>query len=394
MTPTTEDTVEKRKVFRYLLAGSAALAVVHALGRFSFTPLLPYFIDDYMLTITQGADLATINYVGYLIGALIAVRYSGPKVIKQFLLTSLVSNALITLVQCFTPQFEWLFILRLLNGITNGIVFVLAPALLLEWLITQNKAHLSGLVYFGVGAGLLVGGILVDSTASHFTGEYRWIPVALVSTFLAIYSASRFYKLKVQPVEYKGPHQQAKAKLFDHRSTPLFLSYIGAGLGYILPMTFLPTLAHETMPADSLLVKNVWVITSISSLVFIPLWNGIGHRFGDRISLIYTYILQALGVAAILVFPSTIGVLVCAVFIGGSFLGSVMCTQRLARYFQPHQGPRLSAALIAIYAGSQLVGPWLAKLWIQQGGTLLQSFAVGLGAFIWGLFWTLRTPKA
>lgn len=387
------DSMDKRNVFRYLVAGGAALAVVHALGRFSFTPLLPYFIDDHMLTVTQGADLATINYAGYLIGALIAVRYSGPNVIKKFLLIGLLGNALVTVMQCFVPQFAWLLVLRLFNGVSNGIVFVLAPALLLEWLITKNKAHLSGLVYFGVGGGLLAGGILVDSTASYFTAEYRWIPVAIVSAALAIFSAFRFYQLKVQPIDYKASNR-AKATLFDHRSIPLFLSYIGAGLGYILPMTFLPTLAHETMLADSLLVKNVWVITSLSSLLFIPLWNGIGHRFGDRISLIYTYILQALGVGSILLFPSTWGIFICAIFIGGSFLGSVMCTQRLARYFQPHQGPRLSAALIAIYAGSQLIGPWLAKVWIEHGGTLLQSFALGLGAFIWGLFWTWRTPKA
>lgn len=390
----TKDSVNNRTIVRYLAAGIAALAVVHALGRFSFTPLLPYFIQDNMLTITQGADLATVNYVGYLVGALIAVRYSGPKFIKKYLLIGLLGNAFITLIQCFSPQFEWLLILRLFNGITNGIVFVLAPALLLEWLIMHNKAHLSGLVYFGVGIGLLVGGVLVDSTASFFKAEYRWIPIAVVSLFLAIYSSIRFFALNVQPVAYTGTTNKGKAKLFDRRSTPLFLSYIGAGLGYILPMTFLPTLAHDTLTADSLLVKNVWVITSISSLLFIPLWNGLGHRFGDRISLIYTYVLQGLGVAAILFLPSAAGVLVCAVLIGGSFLGSVMCTQRLARYFQPHQGPRLSAALIAIYAGSQLIGPWLAKLWIQQGGTLQQSFAVGLGAFIWGLFWTLRTPKA
>lgn len=387
------DSVNKRKIFRYLMAGSAALAVVHALGRFSFTPLLPYFIEDHMLTITQGADLATVNYIGYLIGALIAVRYSGPEVIKKFLLTGLLGNAFITVVQCLTPQFELLLVLRLFNGITNGIVFVLAPALLLEWLISQNKAHLSGLVYFGVGGGLLVGGLLVDSTSLYFSGEYRWIPVAIAAASLAFYSATRFYQLQVQPVTYKGPKQGTPTQLFDRRSTPLFLSYIGAGLGYILPMTFLPTLAHETMPADSPFVKNVWVITSVSSLLFIPLWNGIGHRFGDRISLIYTYIFQALGVTAILLFPSTVGVLTCAVLIGGSFLGSVMCTQRLARRVQPHQGPRLSAALIALYAGSQLIGPWLAKQWIEHGGTLLQSFVVGLGAFIWGLFWTWRAPK-
>lgn len=395
MVSTTEDSV-KRKSVRYLLAGAAALAVVHALGRFSFTPLLPYFIQDKMLIITQGADLATINYVGYLIGALLAVRYSSPQFIKKYLLIGLLGNAILTLLQCFTPQFEWLLVLRLLNGVTNGIVFVLAPALLLEWLIMHNKPQLSGLVYFGVAIGLLVGGILVDATSSFFHAANRWIPVALVSLILAIYSGMRFLEIKAQPVEYndKESKMNSKPKLFDKCSTPLFLSYVGAGLGYILPMTFLPALAHDTMPAGSIWIKNVWVITSISCLLFIPLWNWIGHRYGDRLSLICTYILQGLGVAAVLLMPSSIGVITCAVLVGSSFVGSVMCTQRLARYFQPHQGPRLSAAMIALYAGSQLIGPWLAKVWIEYGGTLLQSFAVGLGAFIWGLFWTLRTPKA
>jgi len=391
---TTENSV-KKEALRYLLAGIATLAVVHALGRFSFTPLLPYFISDNMLTITQGADLATINYLGYLIGALLAVRYSGLKFIKRYLLIGLVGNVLITIAQCFTPQFDLLLLWRLLNGVTNGITFVLAPALLLEWFIMNNKPQLSGLVYFGVAGGLLAGGLLVDSTASFLQSAQRWIPVAVVSVILALYSTIQFVKISVQRPEYGSTNSKTpySNRLFDRRSTPLFLSYIGAGLGYILPMTFLPTLAHDTMPTDSIWIRNVWIITSTSCLVFIPIWNWMGHRYGDRLSLIYTYILQALGVAMVLLAPSGVGIIACAILVGSGFLGSVMCTQRLARYFQPHQGPRLSAALIAIYAGSQLIGPWLAKLWIEHGGTLLQSFAVGLGAFIWGLFWSLRTPK-
>ncbi|WP_219847891.1 YbfB/YjiJ family MFS transporter [Sphingobacterium gobiense] len=390
----TQDSI-KQKAVRYLFAGIAALAVVHALGRFSFTPLLPYFISDNMLTITQGADLATINYFGYLIGALLAVRYSKPKFIKKYLLIGLVGNVLITTIQCFISHFDLLLLLRFLNGVTNGIVFVLAPALLLEWFIMNNKPQLSGLVYFGVAGGLLAGGLLVDSTATFFQAEHRWIPVAIVSLLLTAYSTTQFVKVQVERPDYKDKdrRQTQNSALFDRRSTPLFLSYIGAGLGYILPMTFLPTLAHDTISEDSIWIKNVWAITSLSCLVSIPLWNWIGHRFGDRFALIYTYILQALGVAAVLLIPPGAGVIACAILVGGGFLGSVMCTQRLARYFQPHQGPRLSAALIAIYAGSQLIGPWLAKLWIEHGGTLLQSFAVGLGAFIWGLFWIWRTPK-
>ncbi|MNJ73151.1 hypothetical protein D3C77_699060 [compost metagenome] len=67
-------------------------------------------------------------------------------------------------------------------------------------------------------------------------------------------------------------------------------------------------------------------------------------------------------------------------------------TQRLARSLQPHQGPRLSAALIALYGGAQLAGPWLAGLWIGAGGTLTQSYALGVGALLWALAWTWAVP--
>ena len=62
--------------------------------------------------------------------------------------------------------------------------------------------------------------------------------------------------------------ESAKVLDVDRQSTPLFLSYIGAGLGYILPMTFLPTLAKERLPADSLWSKNVWVLTAIACFSF------------------------------------------------------------------------------------------------------------------------------
>ncbi|RFA30186.1 YbfB/YjiJ family MFS transporter [Alkalilimnicola ehrlichii] len=41
---------------------------MHTLGRFIFAPLLPYFINDGMLTAQQGAQLATLNYAGYMVG--------------------------------------------------------------------------------------------------------------------------------------------------------------------------------------------------------------------------------------------------------------------------------------------------------------------------------------
>ena len=312
---TSTDQALRYQAYGYIAAGISSLMLVHAIGRFAFTPLLPYFIQDHLITITQGADLATSNYLGYLIGALLAVYLNRPDRLKRYVRLGLIINAALTLLQCFTAAYTPLLLLRLANGISNGLVFVLAPALILEWLSEHQLTRLSGLVYFGVG------------------------------------------------------------------------------LGYILPMTFLPALAHQVGGDHGFLVKNVWLITSLSCSLFIPIWNSLGARCGDRQALLGSYWIQGLGALLVLVMPNIWGVLACAIFVGAGFLGSVMCTQRLARFFQPHQGPKLSAAMITIYAGAQLFGPWMAKFWIEHGGSLQQSFAVGVLAFIWGLFWTWRTPK-
>ena len=65
-------------------------------------------------------------------------------------------------------------------------------------------------------------------------------------------------------------------------------------------------------------------------------------------------------------------------------LGTVLLTQRLARALQPHQGPRLSAALIALYGLTQPAAPWLTSIWMGMGGSLHSAFWLGAGALLWG----------
>lgn len=381
----------QRQAYYYIAAGMSCLMLVHAIGRLAFTPLLPYFIQDGLISLPQGADLATSNYLGYLIGALSAVYLNQPQHIKRYVCVGMIINALFTISQCFITNYPALMILRLGNGITNGLVFVLAPALILEWLSEHQLTRLSGLVYFGVGLGLIITGVLVDWPASFFFGQWRWLPIAIACLPLLIFSLNQMSQIQIKTPATTKIRQ--KIPLFDRSSTPLFVSYIGAGLGYILPMTFLPTLAHQVGKNTPFLVQNIWLITALSCALFIPVWNRLGAELGDRQALLASYWVQTLGSLFVLLLPNIWGVLGCAIFVGAGFLGSVMCTQRLARYFQPHQGPKLSAAMITIYAGAQLFGPWLAKWWIQHGGTLQQSFFVGFLAFIWGLFWTWKTPK-
>ena len=56
------------------LAAMIALAVAMGVGRFAFTPLFPLMVRDGLLDAQSGALLAASNYLGYLVGALLAAR--------------------------------------------------------------------------------------------------------------------------------------------------------------------------------------------------------------------------------------------------------------------------------------------------------------------------------
>lgn len=359
-----------------------SLVVVHILGRFIFTPLIPYFIQDGLFTVAQATDLASINYLGYLIGAWLAIFSAKPTYLKKVLLIHLVLNIATTIGQCFTIDFTTIFVLRLINGISNGVVFVLAPALMLEWLHTQNKAHLSGLVYFGVSAGLVLSGFLVSKTADFFVLAERWIPAAVLSVVLGVFALYRIQAISVD-FEPQNPNTQSPP-LLNKNSALLFLAYFGAGFGYILPMTFLPTLAYQINKNEPYNV-HLWTLAALACLCTTSLWNTLGAKWGDKFAIILSYVVQALGIVALFVLPGIWGLIGCALGVGGGFLGSVMCTQRYARALNPSQGIRLSAALITVYAVAQLAAPMLTKILMGMGMQLFTAFWMGLIAFVWSI---------
>ncbi|OMG63751.1 MFS transporter [Stutzerimonas balearica] len=385
---------QRPALFPVLLAGAILLLVVHGLGRFVYTPLLPWLVEDGLLTIQQGASIASWNYLGYLIGALLALRWHSVAQIRRSLPWALLLHVLSSLLQTQADSADALAALRLANGIANGLVFVQGPSLILEWLARQQRASSSGLVYLGVCVGLILSSLLVSLSDGLLSGADRWWPAAVLSVPLAWWGWRQLARLDMpDQAPQTTSHASPSGRLLDRSSTPLFLSYAGAGMGYILPMTFLPMVARLQVEPGDFLIDSSWLVVAVATLPSPWLWNRLGVRLGDDIALRLSYLAQLIGVLAALLLPGALGILLCAVLVGGTFLGTVLLTQRLARTLHPHQGPRLSAALIALYSLTQLAAPWLTSLWVGQGGSLHSAFWLGAGALLWGLLWMLMVPR-
>lgn len=396
MSVSRQSCTSPRELFSVLAAGAVVLLVVHGLGRFIYTPLLPYLVDDGQFGAGEGAAVATWNYLGYLMGAMVAIRWHRIDQIRTLLPVSLAVHVATTLIVTQTDHLTVISGARWLNGVANGIVFVQAPALILEWLVLRNRASMSGLVYIGVGLGLLLSSGLVTGSADWLEGAQRWWPAALLSIPLAWWGAARLIKLDV-PVRQRADNNTravTTSPLFDRASIPLFLSYAGAGLGYILPMTFLPLLAKIELAAGHWLLNGTWLIVALTTIPGPWIWNKLGASIGDLPALKLNFLIQLIGVLAAVVLPSEIGLILCAALVGGTFLGTVLLTQRIGRALHPHQGPRLSAAMVALYGFTQMVGPWLTKQWLDGGGTLVSAFGIGVAALVFGLVFVFFVPRS
>src|SRR5574337_384824 len=141
-------------------AGLLALAVAMGIGRFAFTPILPMMEADAGLSLAAAGWLASANYLGYLIGALIAARLSLAQAVRGGLLLI----AVVTFAMGLTHVFALQLLLRLLAGIASAWVLVHVSAWALGRLLALRRADANGLLFAGVGVGIAAAGLVCIGT--------------------------------------------------------------------------------------------------------------------------------------------------------------------------------------------------------------------------------------
>ncbi|MEB8132853.1 YbfB/YjiJ family MFS transporter [Mammaliicoccus sciuri] len=382
------------KAYKQLLLGMLSLFIVMAIGRFSYTPILPFMQKATHLTNQNAGLLATVNYLGYLIGAMIPtflIIKSKVVDLKIYLIINIISVLLMGVTQGFLV---W-NILRFIAGITSGTVFVLASNVVLESLNKGGKSHLSGFLYSGVGIGIFTSSIFIQIYTDYNTWASTWIILGIASLVLG-FIVIFFMKEIKEPVnlEQKTIHiNDQNSALYTKWFMVCFsIAYLLEGAGYIVIGTFLVAIV-ESIPDLKEYAALSWMFVGMAAIPSCVLWSILGNKIGFIKAIYLAFILQIIGVILPVFSHNIISLIISSCLFGGTFLGLTTLFMSRGQLMSAVSGRNLVALLTFIYSLGQVVAPYFAGILIgssnNYNGALIFASSLLILALV-AIFMSIR----
>ncbi|MBM6630222.1 YbfB/YjiJ family MFS transporter [Mammaliicoccus vitulinus] len=352
------------KAYKQLLLGMLSLFIVMAIGRFSYTPVLPFMQKATHLSNQDAGLLATINYLGYLIGAMIPtflIMKSKVIDLKIYLLINIIS----VLLMGFTHDFVTWNILRFVAGITSGTVFVLASNVVLESLNKGGKSHLSGFLYSGVGIGIFTSSIFVQLYTDSETWASTWVILGVASLVMGSVVIFLMKDIK-EPInlENKNLNVNNKSEAYTKWFMVFFsIAYLLEGAGYIVTGTFLVAIV-ESIPNLKEYAALSWMFVGLAAIPSCILWSILGKKIGFIKAIYLAFILQFIGVILPVFSHHTVSLIISSCLFGGTFLGLTTLFMSRGQLMSAISGKNLVALLTFIYSLGQVIAPYFAGILI------------------------------
>jgi predicted MFS family arabinose efflux permease len=346
--------------------GLFALAAAMGIGRFVYTPILPFMSESLQLSANEAGLIAAANFLGYLVGALTGAAKNLPGKPRNWFLGGLVASALTSAAMAMTTDIWAFLVIRFLSGIASAFVLVFSTTLILERLNLAGRGGLSALHFAGVGCGiafsaLLIGGL--DFLATGWRG--LWLASGAATLVFLLVSLS-LVPLRTPQDSTRAtdlPPQSASHAYVNGGLVRLVLAYGLFGFGYVITATFVSTIARTT-PSLQPSEPFVWLTVGLCAAPSIYLWNRAAGSIGARRAFALACVFEAFGVALTVISEDPGLFLFGAALLGITFMGitalGLMEARRQASVGGPAAIRQMLAILTASFGLGQVIGPWFA----------------------------------
>jgi predicted MFS family arabinose efflux permease len=317
--------------------------------------------QEYGLDVRAAGGLATVNYGGYLLGALLCMLVTGSTWRVWLFRGSLLLSVGTTAAMGLTDIVAIWWVLRFLAGIASAGVMVLGSAIALDHLTQSGSGGWRGVIFSGVGAGIVLSGSVVLALDWLLDARGLWLAAALVCLPLAA-ASWRWLRASL----HDSQQQATKPSLRAPPAMPPFLpwlaaAYFSVGLGYIVSGTFLVAIVQNNIDSSAA-GTTTWIVVGLAAAASTLVWPVLAASMGTVRALVAAHMIQALGIILPALSPSLGAAYLGALLFGGTFMGIVALTMSLGQQLAPQQSTHVLGLLTAAYGTGQMIGPLLAGI--------------------------------
>ncbi|MEO1226436.1 MAG: YbfB/YjiJ family MFS transporter [Pseudomonadota bacterium] len=364
--------------FLVALGGLLALAAAMGIGRFVYTPILPFMISGIGVSPSHAGLIASANFSGYLVGALIASIGGLPGRVRVWFIAALAGSAVTTAAMGLTEATVAFVLLRFAGGATSAFAMVFSATLILDRLSAAGRSGLSAVHFAGVGAGIAASAVLVAVLADLGSD---WRLLWLASGVLTVICLAAAVML-VAPRREAAPNAQAGAVQKPPGGLPaLIVAYGLFGFGYVITATFISVMVVEK-PALAPAEPYVWLVFGLAAAPSVLIWTLLARRYGGIVAFAIACGVEAVGVVLSVAAESPAMALVASALVGGTFMGITALGLVEARCRAPERARRIIALMTASFGLGQMVGPWLAGLLREGTGSFATPSYLAAGALV------------
>jgi hypothetical protein len=375
------------------VGGMVALAVAMGIGRFAFTPILPMMLHDGVVDLPAASWLASANYIGYLLGALLCTlqpqiwarlprlpALDAPLLVRVGLgATTLLTFGMAVPVAALWPA------LRFAAGIASALVFVYSSGWCLAQLAARGKPALGGAMFAGPGAGIVASGLFASAlVAVGGTATAAWLVFGLLALILSagvwrVFTPTRRADDSVGPAAgaAAAPSAAAPARHGRAEVMALALAYGISGFGYIVTATFLPVIARAALPASPWL-DLFWPIFGAGVILGALLATRVRVSGDLRLVLAAAYVLQAIAIAIGIGLPTASGFALGSFLLGVPFTAITYFAMQEVRRLRPTRVASTTGLVTVMWSLGQASGPPMVALLLRRGGSVDAAFTLSL----------------
>ena len=358
--------------------GLAAMAAAIGIGRFVYTPILPAMLTALGWSKSDAGLVASANFLGYFIGALLAGRSFAVAQPRRWLLTALVISAVSTAAMALPSDILSFVCLRFIGGAASAFVIVCASTLVLERLSVSGRASLSAIHFAGVGFGIMISAIAVSAMLAWGAAwQGLWIGSGSIAMLAAMCAALLIPVADNVGAKPKPATPSAKSS----GMSAMIVAYGLFGFGYVITATFLVAIVRLT-PEIRPLEPWVWTLFGLAAIPSVTVWGWLSKRIGILNAYAVACAIEAIGVAASVEWVTIAGVCFSALLLGGTFMGITALGFMAAQVLSAGNPHRAFGRMTASFSIGQMAGPVLAGFLSERSGDFRVASLIAVAALI------------